>query len=123
MTLLVPIISLVAGFIFIYLSADSFTDNSARIASIYKISPLLIGILILGFGTSAPEMIVSALAAFEKHPELSRRECFWIKYIQYSFSARYYGNHKANRGKVEKYKKRVEGFIRFYADCWFFAVE
>ena len=76
MTLLFPIISLVAGFIFIYLSADSFTDNSARIASIYKISPLLIGILILGFGTSAPEMIVSALAAFEKHPELAVGNAF-----------------------------------------------
>ena len=76
MILLLPIISLVAGFIFIYLSADSFTDNSARIASIYKISPLLIGILILGFGTSAPEMIVSALAAFEDHPELAVGNAF-----------------------------------------------
>ena len=76
MILLFPIISLVAGFIFIYLSADSFTDNSARIASIYKISPLLIGILILGFGTSAPEMIVSALAAFEDHPELAVGNAF-----------------------------------------------
>ena len=76
MILLLPIISLVAGFIFIYLSADSFTDNSSRIASIYKISPLLIGILILGFGTSAPEMIVSALAAFEDHPELAVGNAF-----------------------------------------------
>jgi cation:H+ antiporter len=76
MILLFPIISLVAGFIFIYLSADSFTDNSARIASIYKISPLLIGILILGFGTSAPEMIVSALAAFKDHPELAVGNAF-----------------------------------------------
>ena len=76
MILLLPIISLVAGFIFIYLSADSFTDNSARIASIYKISPLLIGILILGFGTSAPEMIVSALAAFKDHPELAVGNAF-----------------------------------------------
>ena len=74
--LLIPIISLVAGFIFIYLSADSFTDNSARIASIYKVSPLLIGILILGFGTSAPEIIVSALAAFENHPELAIGNAF-----------------------------------------------
>ena len=76
MILLLPIISIVAGFIFIYLSADSFTDNSARIASIYKVSPLLIGILILGFGTSAPEIIVSALAAFENHPELAIGNAF-----------------------------------------------
>ena len=76
MILLLPIISLIAGFIFIYLSADSFTDNSARIASIYKISPLLIGILILGYGTSAPEMIVSALAALKDHPELAVGNAF-----------------------------------------------
>ena len=67
----VPIIALVAGFITIYLSADHFTENSARIASTYKISPLIIGIVILGFGTSAPEMLVSGMAAFEKHPGLS----------------------------------------------------
>ena len=71
MILLYSIISLVAGFIFIYLSADVFTENSARIAKTYKISPLIIGIVILGFGTSAPEMLVSGWAAFVEHPGLS----------------------------------------------------
>ena len=76
MILLLPIIALVAGFIFIYLSADVFTDNSARIAKTYKISPLIIGIVILGFGTSAPEMLVSGWAAFVKHPGLSVGNAF-----------------------------------------------
>ena len=76
MILLLPIIALVAGFILIYLSADVFTDNSARIASIYKISPLIIGIVILGFGTSAPEMLISGRAAFEGHPGLSVGNAF-----------------------------------------------
>jgi len=71
-----PIIALVAGFITIYLSADHFTENSAMIASTYKISPLIIGIVILGFGTSAPEMLVSGLAAFEEHPGLSIGNAF-----------------------------------------------
>jgi len=71
-----PIIALIAGFIAIYLSADHFTENSARIASTYKISPLIIGIVILGFGTSAPEMLVSGLAAFEEHPGLSIGNAF-----------------------------------------------
>jgi len=71
MILLLPIIALVAGFIFIYLSADVFTDNSARIAKTYKISPLIIGIVILGFGTSAPEMLVSGWATYVEHPALS----------------------------------------------------
>jgi len=71
-----PIIALVVGFITIYLSADHFTENSAMIASTYKISPLIIGIVILGFGTSAPEMLVSGLAAFEEHPGLSIGNAF-----------------------------------------------
>jgi len=47
------------------------TDNGSKIANIYKISPLIIGILIFGFGTSAPEIFVSLLAAFEGTPELA----------------------------------------------------
>jgi len=74
--MLQSIIALVAGFTIIFFSADVFTDNSAKVASIYKISPLIIGILILGFGTSAPEMLVSGLAAFEEHPELAVGNAF-----------------------------------------------
>ena len=74
--MLIPIISLVSGFILLIWSADAFTDNGAKIANIFKISPLIIGILIFGFGTSAPEMLVSGLAAFEGHPELSVGNAF-----------------------------------------------
>ena len=74
--MLISIISLVSGFILLIWSADAFTDNGAKIANIFKISPLIIGILIFGFGTSAPEMLVSGLAAFEGHPELSVGNAF-----------------------------------------------
>jgi len=70
------IISLVSGFILLIWSADEFTDNGAKIANIFKISPLIIGLLIFGFGTSAPEMLVSGLAAYEGHPELSIGNAF-----------------------------------------------
>ncbi len=55
---------LIIGFLLLIWSADKFTDNGAKIAHIFHISPLLVGILIFGFGTSAPEMLVSALAAY-----------------------------------------------------------
>ena len=74
--MLIPIISLVSGFLLLIWSADAFTDNGAKIANIFRISPLIIGILIFGFGTSAPEMLVSGLAAFEGHPELSVGNAF-----------------------------------------------
>ena len=70
------IISLVSGFILLIWSADEFTNNGAKIANIFKISPLIIGLLIFGFGTSAPEMLVSGLAAYEGHPELSIGNAF-----------------------------------------------
>ena len=72
----ISIISLLIGFRLLVWSADSFTDNGAKIARIFNISPLIIGLLIFGFGTSAPEMLVSGLAAYDGHPELSIGNAF-----------------------------------------------
>ena len=72
----ISILSLLIGFGLIVWSADSFTDNGAKIARIFNISPLIIGLLIFGFGTSAPEMLVSGLAAYDGHPELSIGNAF-----------------------------------------------
>ena len=71
MTLLSAIIALVVGFIALIFSSHKLTDNGSKIATIYNISPLIIGILIFGFGTSAQEIFVSLLAAFEGTPELA----------------------------------------------------
>jgi cation:H+ antiporter len=76
MTLLQSIIALVSCFVLIIYSATSLIDNGNKIASIYKVSPFLIGILILGFGTSAPEIFVSTFAAFENAPELAVGNAF-----------------------------------------------
>ena len=74
--MLLPILSLLAGFLLLMWSADAFTDNGAKIAQIFNISPLVIGLLIFGFGTSAPEMLVSGLAAYDGHPEMSIGNAF-----------------------------------------------
>tara|TARA_B110000008_G_scaffold153372_1_gene154476 strand:+ start:876 stop:1814 length:939 start_codon:yes stop_codon:yes gene_type:complete len=72
----ISIVALLIGFAFLVWSADAFTDNGAKIARIFNISPLIIGLLIFGFGTSAPEMLVSGLAAYDGHPELSIGNAF-----------------------------------------------
>jgi cation:H+ antiporter len=69
--ILLPIIALLTGFVLLIWSADEFTDNGAKIANIFKVSPLIIGLLIFGFGTSAPEMLVSGLAAMDGNTGLS----------------------------------------------------
>ena len=68
--MLTSIISLVSGFLLLIWSADAFTNNGVKIAKIFNISPLIIGVIILGFGTSAPEMVVSGLAALEGYPKM-----------------------------------------------------
>ena len=74
--MLLPILSLLTGFLLLMWSADAFTDNGAKIARIFNISPLVIGLLIFGFGTSAPELLVSGLAAYDGHPEMSIGNAF-----------------------------------------------
>ena len=76
MTLFQSIIVLVASFVGIILSANALINNGIKIASIYKVSPFIIGILILGFGTSAPEIFVSTFAAFEDAPNLAVGNAF-----------------------------------------------
>jgi cation:H+ antiporter len=69
--ILLPIIALLSGFALLIWSADEFTENGAKIANIFKVSPLIIGLVIFGFGTSAPEMLVSGLAAMDGNTGLS----------------------------------------------------
>ena len=61
--MLLPLLAIIIGFIILVFSADKFIDGSASIAKIMGIPSLIIGMLIVGFGTSAPEMMVSVMAA------------------------------------------------------------
>ena len=60
-----PFASVVVGLALLVWSADRFVDGSAGTARHFGMPPLLIGMVIVGFGTSAPEMVVSALAAWQ----------------------------------------------------------
>lgn len=61
--MLYSIIALVFGFVGLIFSADKFSNSGAKIGSIFKISPIVIGLVVFGFGTSAPEILVSGFAA------------------------------------------------------------
>ena len=66
-----PILAIGAGLILLLWSASKFVDGAAATARYLGMSPLLIGMLIIGFGTSAPEMIVSVFAASQGNPGLA----------------------------------------------------
>jgi cation:H+ antiporter len=53
------------GLVLLVWSADRFVEGSAAAARKFGIPPLLIGMVIVGFGTSAPELVVSFLASYQ----------------------------------------------------------
>lgn len=69
--MILDIFAILVGFALLTWSADKFVDGSAAIANNLGISPLVIGLTIMGFGTSAPEMLVSAFASWQGNPELA----------------------------------------------------
>ena len=58
-------IAVILGLAMLVWSADRFVEGSAATARHFGMPPLLIGMVVVGFGTSAPEMVVSALAAWQ----------------------------------------------------------
>ena len=71
MTLLYPALAIVAGFALLIWSADQFVLGASNTARNFSISPLIVGIVIVGLGTSAPEMLVASIAALEGNTGLS----------------------------------------------------
>lgn len=71
MPLLLPFFALILGLILLIWSADRFVDGAAATAKHAGMPPLLIGMVVIGFGTSAPELVVSAISASQGNPGLA----------------------------------------------------
>lgn len=69
--MLYAIASIIIGLVLLVWSADRFVDGAASTARHFGMPPLLIGMVIVGFGTSVPEMLVSALSAMQGNPGLA----------------------------------------------------
>lgn len=63
--------AILGGLVALVWSADRFVDGAASTARHLGMAPLLIGIIVIGFGTSAPEMIVSASSALSGSPGIA----------------------------------------------------
>jgi len=68
---LLTLLALAAGAALLAYAADQFVLGAARVALIARISPLVVGVVIIGFGTSSPELLVSAIAAAGGDPEIA----------------------------------------------------
>ncbi len=69
--MLLNIAAIIAGFAMLVWGAERFVTGAAAIARNLGISPMLIGLTIVGFGTSAPEILVSSMASFQGNPGLA----------------------------------------------------
>jgi len=65
------VLAILGGFALLVWSADRCVEGAAATAGHAGMPSLVIGMVIVGFGTSAPEMVVSAMAAFDGSPDLA----------------------------------------------------
>jgi cation:H+ antiporter len=69
--LALTVLALVAGLALLTYAADQFVLGAARVALIRNIPSLVVGVVIIGFGTSLPELLVSSFAARGGNPEIA----------------------------------------------------
>jgi len=63
--------SILFGLVLLMWSADKFVEGAAAVAKNIGMSTLLVGMIVVGFGTSAPELSVSALSALNGSPGIA----------------------------------------------------
>lgn len=69
--MLIDFTAIIAGFILLIWSADRFIIGAAATARNFDVPPLIIGLTIVGFGTSAPEMMVAGFASYDGSPAMA----------------------------------------------------
>ena len=62
---------LIGGLALILLGANGLTDGAASVAKRFRISDLVIGLTIVAFGTSAPELVISVLSSIQGSAEMA----------------------------------------------------
>lgn len=71
MSLILAVVILIIGFILLTKGADYFIENSASFAEEKGISPHVVGVTIVAFGTSLPELLVSIISSVKGYNDLA----------------------------------------------------
>lgn len=69
--MLLPSLAMLLGLALLVWSAERFVEGASATAHHFSMPPLLVGMLVVGFGTSAPELVVSIFAALDSRPTLA----------------------------------------------------
>ena len=62
--------AMLGGLVLLAVASDQFVAGSARVAAVLRLSPVVIGAVIIGAGTSLPELLVSGSAALAGRPDI-----------------------------------------------------
>lgn len=68
---IIDVLLVAVGLVLLAKAADQFVLGAARIALVMRVSAIVVGAVVVGFGTSAPEMLVSAVAAWQGNAEVA----------------------------------------------------
>ena len=66
-----PILLLIAGLVVLIVGGDVFVKGSASLAHKLNVSPIVIGLTVVAFGTSAPELAVNIFSAIQGSPDIA----------------------------------------------------
>ncbi len=69
--MLLYIAAVIVGLAILIWAADKFVEGAAALAHLLGVSVMIIGIVIVGFGTSAPEIVVSIIAVLNNTPDIA----------------------------------------------------
>ena len=69
--MLLDVVLVIVGVAVLSIAADRFVAGAARLSTILRLSPVLIGAIVIGFGTSAPELLVSILATLRGEQDIA----------------------------------------------------
>jgi cation:H+ antiporter len=69
--MVLQLVLFVLGFVFLVKGADFLVEGASSIAKKYGLSSIMIGLIIVAFGTSLPELLVSALSAMSGSPDIA----------------------------------------------------
>ena len=61
--MIIPLLLMIAGFVSLYYGAEWLVDGAIKVALKLKISKVVVGLVLVAFGTSAPELFVNLIAA------------------------------------------------------------
>ena len=68
--MIISLLIIAAGFVLLIKGADWMVSGASALAKKYNVSDLIIGLTIVSFGTSAPELVVNSVASYQNHSDI-----------------------------------------------------